>query len=299
MSSSIQIIQSFLDYLKFEKRYSPHTLLSYQNDLISFFDYLVTSFGGIEQAQISHIHIRSWLASLKDEGQTAKTINRKISTLRSFFKYQMKVGVLQKTPMTKIIAPKPQKRLPNFVSESEIGTLFGHVQFDESWQGKTDQLLLLIFYYTGLRVSELVSLKEADVNMANSTIKVLGKGGKERLIPVGPDIMNIIIAYIAVKKESGLAGLCERLLVTEKGEELSRRKVYDIVKKYLSLVTTIEKRSPHVLRHTFATHLTNNGADINAVKELLGHSSLAATQVYTHNSIEKLKNVYKKAHPKA
>jgi integrase/recombinase XerC len=173
------------------------------------------------------------------------------------------------------------------------------VTFDDDWKGRTDRLLLLIFYQTGLRVTELISLKESHVNRANSTIKVLGKGGKERIIPASPELMSEMINYMAAKKESGIVGQCEFVLVNEKGEELSRRKVYDIVKKYLSLVTTIEKRSPHVLRHTFATHLTNNGADINAVKELLGHSSLAATQVYTHNSIEKLKNVYNKAHPKA
>ncbi len=299
MSSSIQIIQPFLDYLKFEKRYSQHTILSYQTDLISFFDYLITDFDGVGLAQISHIYVRSWLASLKDERQTAKTINRKISTLRSFFKYQVKVGVLQQTPMNKIIAPKPEKRLPNFVPEPEIDTLFRHVAFDEDWKGRTDRLVLFILYHAGLRVSELISLKESHVNRANFTIKVLGKGGKERVIPVGTELMGEINSYEAAKKEYGMDGQCESLLVNEKGQGLTRKKVYDVVKKYLGLVTTIEKRSPHVLRHTFATHLTNNGADINAVKELLGHSSLAATQVYTHNSIEKLKNVYKKAHPKA
>ena len=299
MLTSTEIIQPFLDFLKFEKRYSQHTILSYQTDLISFFDYLITNFNGVGLAQISHIYVRSWLASLKDEGHTAKTINRKISTLRSFFKYQMKIGGVQQTPMNKIIAPKPEKRLPSFVSEPEIDTLFRHVTFDDDWKGRTDRLILLIFYHTGLRVTELTSLKESHVNMANSTIKVLGKGGKERVIPSGPELMSEIRIYIVTKMEYGLVGRSESLLVNEKGEELSRKKVYDIVKKYLSLVTTIEKRSPHVLRHTFATHLTNNGADINAIKELLGHSSLAATQVYTHNSIEKLKNIYNKAHPKA
>lgn len=299
MPTTDLIIQPFLNFLKFEKRYSQHTIISYENDLISFFDFLEIGFGGVELSQVSHIYIRSWLASLKDEGMTAKTINRKISTLRSFFKYQMKVGVLKQTPMNKIIAPKSEKRLPNFVSERDIDTLFRHVEFGEDWKGRTNRLILLIFYQTGLRVTELVSLKEGYVNKANSTIKVLGKGGKERVIPVAPELMEEMQYYITMKREAGLSGDSESLLVTEKGEMLSRSKVYVIVKKYLSLVTTIEKRSPHVLRHTFATHLTNHGADINAVKELLGHSSLAATQVYTHNSIEKLKSVYNKAHPKA
>lgn len=298
MQTAYPIIQPFLDYLKFEKRFSQHTVLAYETDLVSFFDYLITQYGETPVPQISHIFIRSWLASLKDEGLTAKSINRKISTLRSFFKYQLKMGAITQSPMAKIIAPKIEKRLPQFVADKDISTLRGHVEFGQDWTGKTERLLIELLYNTGMRLSELINLKEGSVNLANHTLKILGKGNKERIVPVRPVLVREIEAY--VKEKRGLfPEPQESLLCSAKGKPLAPRWVYGVVKKYLSLVTTIEKRSPHVLRHTFATHLTNNGADLNAVKELLGHSSLAATQVYTHNSIEKLKNIYQKAHPKA
>jgi integrase/recombinase XerC len=200
--------------------------------------------------------------------------------------------------MAKVITPKNEKRLPAFISGKDIDTLFQYVEFPDTWQGRTDRLLLLIFYHTGMRLSELIGLKNGQVNRASNSLKVLGKGNKERIIPINGDLMNEISNYLQDKK-SGFTDLPDFLLIDEKGKQLAPRKVYSTVKKYLSLVTTIEKKSPHILRHTFATHLTNNGADLNAVKELLGHSSLAATQVYTHNTIDKLKSIYKKAHPKA
>ena len=298
MHTAYPIIQPFLDYLKFEKRYSRHTVSSYETDLVSFFDYLITLYGDTPIPQISHIFIRGWLASLKDEGLTAKSINRKISTLRSFFKYQLKLGVIGQTPMTKIIAPKIEKRLPQFVADKDISTLFNHVEFGADWAGKTERLLLQLLYHTGMRLSELINLKEGNVNFANHTLKILGKGNKERILPVSSELIHAIQGYLQEKKLA-FPEKQEYVLCNPKGGQLAPRAVYNSVKKYLSLVTTIEKRSPHVLRHTFATHLTNNGADLNAVKELLGHSSLASTQVYTHNTIEKLKNIYKKAHPKA
>ena len=292
------IIQPFLDYLKFEKRYSKHTLISYQNDLVSFFDYMIIQYTEIPSGcQISHIYIRSWLASLKDEGLTSKSINRKISSLKSFFKYQLKTGVIRQNPMVKIVSPKNEKRLPNFVSAKDIRTLFQHVEFPDTWHGKTERLLLLLLYNTGMRLSEVINLKDSQVNFSNHSLKILGKGNKERIVPVSPDMEKEIKSYQA--ERNLIADRADLLLVTEKGKALAPRSVYTFVNKYLSLVTTIEKRSPHVLRHSFATHLTNNGADLNAVKELLGHSSLAATQVYTHNTIERLKNIYKNAHPKA
>lgn len=298
MQTGHPIIQSFLDYLKFEKRYSQHTVISYQNDLTSFFDFVISEYGETPLQQLSHVFIRSWLASLKDEGMTAKSINRKISTLKSFFKYQVKTGVIKQTPMIKIISPKNEKRLPNFVADKDIETLFRHVEFPDNWQGKTDRLILMLFYNTGMRLSEVIHLKDSQVNASNLTLKILGKGNKERIVPISPELLNEIKIY--QKERALLAGQqADVLLLTEKGKSLAARAVYSSVNKYLSAVTTIEKRSPHVLRHSFATHLMNNGADLNAVKELLGHSSLAATQVYTHNTIEKLKNIYKKAHPKA
>jgi len=292
-------LQPFLSYLQFEKRYSQHTIISYQNDLTSFFDFLAVQYGELPITDISHIYVRSWLASLKDEGMAAKSINRKISTLRAYFKYALKTGQVVISPMAKIIAPKAEKRLPQFVADKDMATLLNHVEFGTDWNGQTEKLLIQLFYHTGMRLSEVIDLKESGINFSSSTLKVLGKGSKERIIPISKELLQQIQTYKQAKREMrGFEGMSE-LLVTEKGAPLAPRKVYTIVKKYLSLVTTIEKRSPHVLRHTFATHLTNNGADLNAVKELLGHSSLAATQVYTHNTIEKLKNVYKKAHPKA
>jgi integrase/recombinase XerC len=298
MSTAHPIIQPFLDYLKFEKRYSKHTVISYETDLVSFFDYIVTQYGETPLTELSHIYIRSWLASLKDEGLASKSINRKISSLKSFFKYQLKTGVIRQTPMAKIVSPKNEKRLPNFVADEDMRTLLNHVEFPETWQGKTERLLVLLFYNTGMRISEVISLKNSQVNVSNHTLKILGKGNKERIVPVSPDILSQIKNYQAERNHL-IPERADLLFITEKGRALSPRSVYSSIKKYLSLVTTVEKRSPHVLRHTFATHLVNNGADLNAVKELLGHSSLAATQIYTHNTIEKLKTIYKKSHPKA
>ena len=299
MQTAHPIIQPFLDYLKFEKRFSQHTIISYQTDLIAFFDYIQLTYDGVSIDQLSHTYIRSWLAQLKDGGMTAKSINRKISTLRSFFKYGMKMEWLEQTPMTKINAPKNEKRLPRFVAKKDVDTLFNHVTFSDDWKGRTDRLIFLILYNTGMRLSELINLKEDSVDFYNHTIKVLGKGNKERIIPMSNDLANEIKKYLLEKKKLSISCESKELLLEEKGRKLAPRKVYSTVKFYLGLVTTIDKKSPHILRHSFATHLTNNGADLNAVKELLGHSSLAATQVYTHNTIEKLKNIYKQAHPKA
>ncbi len=288
-------LQSFLDYLKFEKRYSQHTLLSYQNDLEQFFAYLASQFGSPALQDISNLFIRSWLAELKEEGMSSKTINRKISSLKSFFKYQLKTGTLSNTPMTTVTAPRVNKRLPSFVEEKDIALLFEHVAFPEGWKGLTERIVMLLLYSTGMRLSELIQLKESQLDAGHSQVKVLGKGNKERIIPVSGVLVEELKKYISEKP----AGSAQNLFVTEKGKALQPRSVYAFVRHYLSLVTTIQKKSPHILRHSFATHLMNNGADLNAVKELLGHSSLAATQVYTHNTIEKLKEVFQKAHPKA
>ncbi len=293
------ILQPFLDYLKFEKRYSQHTIISYQNDLISFYDYILTQYGETNISALSHIYIRSWLASLKDEGLSERSIIRKISSLKSFFRYNLKRGVINQSPMGKIIAPKSQKRLPEFIRDKEIYTLLEHVEFPDDWTGRTDKLLIVLFYNTGMRLSELISLKRSQVNFAINSLKVLGKGNKERIIPISPELAKIIKAYMEDSEKQFSKLSSDTLLHNDKGKQLSPRKVYAVVNKYLSLVTTAEKKSPHIIRHSFATHLMNNGADLNALKELLGHSSLAATQVYTHNTIDKLKEIYKKSHPKA
>jgi integrase/recombinase XerC len=292
-------IQDFLDYLKFQKRYSQHTIISYQNDLIGFFDFIQLQFAAESLSEINASFVRSWLASLKDGGMESKTINRKISSLKSFFKFQLKEGVLQKSPMATIVSAKVKKRLPQFVTETDTGTLFNYLEFPDDWNGKTHRLVFHLLYNTGIRQAELIGLKTAHIDSGNNTIKVLGKGNKERILPVSSQLAQLIKSYISDKNTIFKEADTDLLLVNEKGKKLYPKYVYSVVKRYLSDVTTIDKKSPHVMRHTFATHLMNNGADINAVKELLGHSSLAATQVYTHNTIEKLKEVYKKAHPKA
>lgn len=297
---NLVVVSHFLDYLKFEKRYSEHTIIAYEEDLHQFFTYLQEQFGMQEPAlkELSPSFVRSWLASLKEAKNSAKTINRKISSLKSFFKYHLRTGEIDQSPMTTIVSPKIPKRLPVYVEQKDTNTLFQHVEFPDTWAGKTDRLILAILYNTGMRRSELVNLKENQLNTAANNIKVLGKGNKERVIPVSAVLIKEINEYITAKQTIETANRVY-LLINEKGKQVNARYVYNAVKAYLSLVTTVDKKSPHVLRHTFATHLTNNGADLNAVKELLGHASLAATQIYTHNTIEKLKDIYKKAHPKA
>ncbi len=297
--SSNLFLQPFLDYLKYQKRYSQHTIISYQNDLTDFRDFIILQYGNISLQQITPSFIRSWLASLKQNDIASKSINRKISALKSYFKFQLRNIAIPASPMSTIVSLKVNKRLPAFIEQKDISTLFKHVQFPDTWQGRTDNLLLKIFYQTGIRLSELINLKESQIDSGNCNIKVIGKGNKERIIPVNNDLKNEILFYIQEKDKAKQEADLPYLLVNNKGKKLYPKYVYNTVRYYLNTVTTTDKKSPHILRHSFATHLTNNGADINAVKELLGHTSLAATQIYTHNTIEKLKNIHNKAHPKA
>ncbi len=292
-------IQDFISYLKFQKRYSRHTLVSYQNDLAAFQLFVETEFFETNITDVSPAIVRTWLASLKEQGYVSKTINRKISSLRSFFKHLLKTAVISQSPMGSISSPKNAKRLPQFVDKKDMDTLFSHVAFEDNWQGWTERLILQILYNCGLRQAELITLQQHHIDLSNSSLKVLGKGNKERVIPISSTLRESLLEYVKQKKIHFPGQERGPLLLNKKGKNLYPRYVYNVVKKYLSQVTTIEKRSPHILRHSFATHLTNNGADINAIKELMGHSSLAATQIYTHNSIEKLKDAHKKAHPKA
>jgi integrase/recombinase XerC len=292
-------INEFLNYLTFQKRYSRHTIISYKNDLTSFFDFAATQYNSKNISDINASMIRSWLASLKEVKIASKTVNRKISSLKSFFKYQLRLGKIEVSPMASVLSLKISKRLPSFIEQKDINTLFNYVEFPETWEGKTERLLLAIFYYTGIRSSELINIKELHVDKSNSTLKVLGKGNKERIIPINNQFINEVNDYILQKKVYFPQASNGFLLINKKGKKLYPKYVYNVVKKYLGSVSTNERKSPHVLRHTFATHLTNNGADINAIKELLGHSSLASTQIYTHNSIEKLKEVHRQAHPKS
>jgi integrase/recombinase XerC len=292
-------IQSFLDYLKFEKRYSVYTLRSYHDDLAQFYNYLELKFGKIASKDINHQYVRSWLAGLKEENKTSKTINRKISALKSFFKYQIKMGLIDQTPMSKVISPKLNRQLPDFIKPEDAEMLIASLQNTESWKELNTKMLIHLFYATGMRLSELINLKENQIDLSRKQIKVLGKGNKERIIPISQQTITTIKEYVQQKKKE-FEFSEDALIVTEKGKKMYSKYAYLLVKGFLSNeVKTLNKKSPHVLRHSFATHLANNGANLYAIKDLLGHSSLAATQVYTHNTIEKLKDVYKKAHPKA
>lgn len=300
MKNGLSEIQSFIDYLKFEKRYSAHTIRSYYDDLVQFFNFLDTQFGNLKIREIAQSFVRSWLASLKEDDVTARTINRKISTLKSFFKYQLKNGFIENTPMFNITAPKINKRLPVFIKEKDVADLSKALNSNtEDWDSLNAKMLITVFYSTGIRLSELITMKEKQVDFSRKQLKILGKGNKERIIPAGEALLSAIREYINEKRKV-FEKTDDVLLITSKGKKLYPKYAYNLVRGILQEeVKTLDKKSPHVLRHTFATHLMNNGANLDAVKELLGHASLASTQVYTHNTIEKLKNVYKKAHPKA
>ena len=294
-------VSRFLKYLQFEKRFSPHTVTAYETDLNQFFNYLDKQYKLSEVKEITHFLIRSWIVSLMDAKTTAKSVNRKISALKSFFRFLLKEKEIEQNPMLKIVSPKIPKRLPEFVSVESMDLLFKHVDFGEGYEGIRNRIILELLYGTGMRRAELIGLKNNSIDFGNDTLKVLGKRNKERIVPLTPSLVHSLKEYVTEK--NNFLKTCNKendfLILDSDCEQIDPKKVFLIVKKYLNAVTTSEKKSPHVLRHTFATHLLNNGADINAIKELLGHASLAATQVYTHNTISKLKKIYKQAHPKA
>ena len=292
-------IDNFLDYISFQKRLSRHTIIAYENDLLTCFTFLNNTYELEGLKEIKSTYIRTWLASLKEQNLGAATINRKISALKSFFKYQVKQQQVLLSPMGTIISPKKSKRLPQYVEADAMQQLFEEITFEPGWVGQTDRLILEVLYQTGIRKAELINMKPSQIDFYTNTIKVLGKGNKERLIPVSNQLLNKIKEYLAERSKIFEGQIDENLFLSAKGKKMDPKAVYNLVKKYLSKVTTLQKKSPHILRHSFATQLTNNGAELNAVKDLLGHSSLAATQIYTHNSIQKLKEVFKKAHPKA
>ena len=283
---------------KFEKRFSAHTLRAYSDDLSTFFQFIKSQFDVEHPSDITPAMIRSWMAALTLQDIQPRSINRKISSLKSFVKFCLVQGVIKTNPIKAIQVLKTKKRLPSYIEEEQIERLLKQVEFPDTISGRAEYLVMTILYHTGIRVSELVNLQEASIDFSRAQIKVLGKGNKERIIPVQNDLLDRIRAYSKEKKAAYSDNDTPQLLLGAKGKPLTSRQAYDIVKKYLSIVTTAEKKSPHILRHSFATHLTGNGAELNAVKELLGHTSLAATQVYTHNSIERLRDIHKKAHPK-
>jgi len=292
--------ESFLKYLQTEKRLSANTVLAYQTDLEQFTTFLSTEYPDYTSEHADFGIIRAWIINLVDAKLDPRSVNRKIACLRSYYKYLMRQEIISKDPTVRIKVLKTRKNLPHFVAENEIIGLLDKAPFDnETFEGCRDRLIMELLYATGIRVTELVTLRESNVDIHNKTIRVLGKRNKERVIPFPAGIVSILERYRMVKardiekKEHGL------LLVTKQGDPCNRSMAYLTVKKYLEQYTHVQKKSPHVLRHTYATHLLNKGAEINAVKDLLGHSSLAATQVYTHNSIEKLKKAFELAHPKA
>ena len=288
------IKNKFIKYLSAEKRFSEHTITSYSTDLDQFSIFLFEEYQISEEVtEISFQIVRSWIASLLEKGVTPRSVNRKISTLKTYFKFLIRENVISESPMLKIIAPKSKKRLPVFIEENQIENLLNEVEFDEGFIGERDKLIIELFYVTGIRLSELINIKIFDINFSNSLIKVLGKRNKERLIPLSINIVNELQTF--VKKHN----LNNYLFTNLGGTKVYTKLVYRVVKKYIAKISSVNKKSPHILRHTFATHMLNNGADINAIKELLGHANLSATQVYTHNTIEKLKTVYKQAHPRA
>ncbi len=291
--------ESFIKYIQYEKRYSPHTVLAYQNDLDQFQAYLSKTYEISDIAEVNHTVIRSWIVSLMEQKITPRSINRKITTLKTYYKFLIREGVVEQNPMLKILSPKTSKRLPVFVEKGAMDHLLDQIEFADDYIGLRDKFILELFYATGMRLAELVSLKVTSIDLFNNNLKVLGKRNKERIIPFSNPMKGLITKYLELKKSDDLLKDSEYLFLNKAGKQISREQVQAMVKKYLSMVTTIDKKSPHVLRHTFATNMLNNGAEINSVKEILGHSSLAATQVYTHNTIEKLKNIHKQAHPKA
>ena len=292
------MIESFLKYIEFEKRYSKHTVISYKNDLEQFNIFLSNLDQQLNLQSVVYPHIRSWVITLVEDGISPSSVNRKMASLRSYYKFLMKSGALKKDPTIQLKALKTSKRLPQFAQESEMQRLFDLVDFGNDFTGKRDELMMELLYATGIRRSELIALKVDSINLGKSQIKVLGKRNKERIIPLNTEVAELIQKYLKMRDEA-FGNTNNFLLLTDKGAQLYDGFVYRKVSRYLGATTSLEKKSPHILRHTFATHLLNNGADLNAVKELLGHSSLAATQVYTHNSLDKLKKVFEQAHPKA
>ncbi|WP_395807272.1 tyrosine-type recombinase/integrase [Daejeonella sp.] len=291
-------IEQFIRYLQFEKRFSPHTVTAYKNDLDQFSQYIV-SFQS-ELLNVTHQHVRTWIVSLMDDGIEARTINRKISSLRSFYKFLQRENLIGNSPMIYVRAPKIPKRLPIVITEQKMDILLDAQDvFSNDFQGMRDRLIVELLYGTGMRLSELVNLSDYDINVYEQQIKVLGKRNKERIIPISNSLTKLISDYQLQKLNQNFNNKSAALIVTNQGNKVYAKFIYRTVNLVLSFISTHDKKSPHILRHSFATSLLNRGADLNAIKELLGHSSLAATQVYTHNSVEKLKSIYKQAHPKA
>ena len=301
------IYEGFVRFLKFEKRYSSHTVTSYLNDVNQFMAFLQSTYSFQIECEHDYVKIntkqvRNWVVSLVEDKQQASSIKRKVSALKTFFKTLQINGIIKNNPADKISTPKIPERLPKFISEKSITQLYENKVelFEDTYDGQLQFIIIELLYGTGIRRDELINIKLTDINWAKKELKILGKGNKERILPLGKEIINLLSEYVEIRNSKiENSEVFTYLLITSKGEKLYPNYVYRTVKKYLSLCSTVEKKSPHILRHSFATHLSNNGAKLNDIKELLGHSSLASTQIYTHNTIEQLKEIYKLAHPKA
>lgn len=290
--------ESFINYLKYEKRYSPLTAIAYKKDLDQFEEFFVSTVGDFAVEGINDKVARQWVIELMDKGISARTVNKKISALKSFYKYLLRLEVIKENNLVNVIVPKVRKKLPQFVEEKNLNHLLDDGFFGRDFEALRDKLILSLLYGTGIRLAELMHLKDADIHRTEFLVKVLGKRNKERIIPYPRNLNPLVEEYLAARTEL-FGPIAGTLLLTLKGEPVYEKLIYRIVNKYLALVTTIDKRSPHVLRHTFATHMLNRGADLNAVKEMLGHSNLSATQIYTHTSLSKIQKVYRQAHPRS
>lgn len=288
--------ESFFNYLKFEKRYSSHTLTAYKIDLDQFVQHCTKVIGEFDVKKVDSKTVRSWIVELMEQQMAARSVNRKITSVKSFFKFLLREEKVESNPAVNLVLPKIRKRLPNFVEENKLHQLLDNGHFSDDFSGVRDKLIINLLYGTGIRLSELLSLKEKDIDSKEYMIRVLGKRKKERLIPFPRPMNQVFEEYLKIRNFT--IGKTEKLLVTESGKPVYEKLIYRVVKNNLAKVTSLEKKSPHVLRHTYATHLLNKGADLNAVKELLGHANLAATQIYTHTTFERLHNIYKQAHPR-
>jgi len=291
--------QSFLDYLQFEKRYSGHTIVAYRTDLEQFEAYLEDLAENDDLISSDFRVIRSWVVKMMESGQSARTVNRKITTLKTFYKYLMRDGIISNNPMAKVMSPKLSRKLPNFVEEDKMDMLLDEYRFSEDFRGMRNRLIIEVLYITGMRQSELIHLEDSSIDLYEQQIRVTGKRNKERIIPFDRAYLDVFRKYIQLRDETFPQTQYPNFFLTDKGMPLYPKFVYSVVNTYLRFVTTMEGRSPHILRHTFATHMLNRGADLNAIKEILGHASLSATQIYTHNTFKKLVSIYKQAHPRA
>lgn len=290
------IRESFFDHLLYEKRYSSHTIEAYKCDLQQFEDYLKRTYETDDDRQVIYLMVRSWLASLIESGVSPRSVNRKLSSLKTYFKYLLRLGIIETNPVRSSVSLKIPERLPSFATKREMEVVLSQAGSDLSFPARRDLTVLELFYSTGMRLAELEQLRENDIDFYTKTIKVTGKRNKQRIIPVTDVLLKRISEYISLRKEIVMPGVQE-LFINDKGEKAGRAFIYMMVKEYLTRAGVTGSKSPHVLRHTFATLMLNEGADLNAIKELLGHSSLASTQVYTHTNVEKLKSIYNQAHP--